>query len=64
MIQIFVNFFSADGDVDFEEMRRTKVMPEVADVEEAATYAQRLLTSDINSFALRHNENFEHAYKR
>lgn len=45
-------------------MRRTKVMPEVADVEEAATYAQRLLTSDINSFALRHNENFEHAYKR
>ncbi|ATD70805.1 MULTISPECIES: hypothetical protein [Gordonia] len=60
----FRKLFAPDGEVDFEEMKRTKVMPEVADVEEAASYAQRLLKSDINSFALRHNENFEHAYKR
>ncbi len=60
----FRKLFAPGGEVDFEQMKRTKIMPEVADVEEAASYAQRLLTSDINSFALRHNENFEHAYKR
>ncbi|GAC00098.1 hypothetical protein GONAM_12_00530 [Gordonia namibiensis NBRC 108229] len=60
----FRKLFSSNGDIDFEEMKQTKTMPAVADDSRAASYAQRLLNSDMNSFALRHNENFEHAYKR
>ncbi|MBM7278821.1 hypothetical protein JTZ10_13760 [Gordonia rubripertincta] len=60
----FRRLFAADGEIDFEQMKNSRTMPEVSDSREAASYAQRLLGSDINSFGLRHNENFEHAYKR
>ena len=60
----FRKIFVTGKQVDFEEMRRTGVIAENVDSPRAATFIQKLMQSDINAFALRHNENFEHAYRR
>lgn len=60
----FQNLFSGNSSVDFAEMKRTGVMANVTSESQAATFIQQKLMSDINSFALRHNENLEDAYKR
>ncbi len=60
----FRSLYSGDNGADFDEMKRSGVMANVANESRAVTFIQQILQSDINSFALRHNENLEDAYKR
>ncbi|WP_044506609.1 TPR repeat region-containing protein [Gordonia sp. KTR9] len=60
----FQSLYSPDSNPDFGEMKRSGVMADGSDESRAATFIQQKLQSDINSFALRHNENLEDAYKR
>lgn len=60
----FRDLFSGDSNADFDEMKRTGVMASVTSESRAGTFIQQKLASDINSFALRHNENLEDVYKR
>ncbi|MGW9264543.1 TPR repeat region-containing protein [Gordonia terrae] len=60
----FQILYSPESNPDFGEMKRSGVMADGTDESRAATFIQQKLQSDINSFALRHNENLEDAYKR
>lgn len=60
----FQILYPPESSPDFGEMKRSGVMADGTDESRAATFIQQKLQSDINSFALRHNENLEDAYKR